>query len=56
MEDNEKLLFSCMEVSNSMLKLQAELYRVERMFEKAEPLYLEAIEILDVTLGPGDLR
>ncbi|ERM95869.1 hypothetical protein AMTR_s00060p00127160 [Amborella trichopoda] len=34
----------------------AELYRIRKEFEKAEPLYLEAIDILDKSLGCDDIR
>lgn len=36
--------------------LQAELYRVRKAFEKAEPLYLEAISILEESFGADDIR
>jgi N-glycosylase/DNA lyase len=35
---------------------QAELYRVKKAFDKAEPLYLEAIKILEESFGPDDVR
>ncbi|KAL6323876.1 hypothetical protein AAG906_005873 [Vitis piasezkii] len=38
------------------LFLQAELYRVKKLFDKAEPLYLEAINILQESFGPEDIR
>ena len=38
------------------LLLQAELYRVQKAFDKAEPLYLEAIDILEEAFGPEDVR
>ncbi|CAL9211336.1 unnamed protein product [Musa hybrid cultivar] len=34
----------------------AELYRVKKAYEKAEPLYLEAINILEDTFGADDVR
>ncbi|KAH7557027.1 hypothetical protein JRO89_XS11G0031400 [Xanthoceras sorbifolium] len=34
----------------------AELYRVKKAFDKAEPLYLEAINILEDSFGPEDIR
>ncbi|XP_048328167.1 uncharacterized protein LOC107417286 isoform X3 [Ziziphus jujuba] len=34
----------------------AELYRVNKAFDKAEPLYLKAIDILEETFGPEDIR
>ncbi|KAH9317967.1 hypothetical protein KI387_019736, partial [Taxus chinensis] len=33
-----------------------ELYRMMKMFEKEKPPYLEAIELLEVTLGPDDMQ
>lgn len=39
-----------------MLLFQAELYRVEKQFDKAEPLYLEAINILEESFGTEDVR
>lgn len=36
--------------------LQAELYRVRKAFEKAEPLYLNAINILEEAFGSEDIR
>lgn len=39
-----------------LLSFQAELYRVKRAFDKAEPLYLEAIGILEESFGPDDIR
>lgn len=36
--------------------LQAELYRIRKTFDKAEPLYLEAINILEESYGPDDIR
>ena len=36
--------------------LQAELYRVRKEFEKAEPLYLDAINILEEAFGKDDIR
>lgn len=35
---------------------QAELYRVNKEFDKAEPLYLEAINILEEAFGHDDVR
>ncbi|GAU22418.1 hypothetical protein TSUD_123050 [Trifolium subterraneum] len=34
----------------------AELYRVKKAFDKAEPLYLEAIKILEESFGPDDIK
>ncbi|WZY88671.1 hypothetical protein YC2023_045406 [Brassica napus] len=34
----------------------AELYRVKKEFDKAEPLYLEAVSILEEYYGPEDVR
>ncbi|KAL6001334.1 hypothetical protein ACLOJK_007068 [Asimina triloba] len=34
----------------------AELYRVRKAFDKAEPLYLEALDILEESFGPEDIR
>ncbi|KAG2406368.1 uncharacterized protein HKW66_Vig0056240 [Vigna angularis] len=34
----------------------AEFYRVKKAFDKAEPLYLEAINILEESFGPDDVR
>ncbi|RWW61912.1 hypothetical protein BHE74_00031027 [Ensete ventricosum] len=34
----------------------AELYRVKKAYEKAEPLYLKAINILEDTFGADDVR
>ncbi|XLR27047.1 hypothetical protein S83_054947, partial [Arachis hypogaea] len=34
----------------------AELYRIKKDFSKAEPLYLEAIDILEEAFGPDDIR
>lgn len=39
-----------------LLSFQAELYRVKKAFDKAEPLYLEAIKILEESFGPDDVR
>lgn len=36
--------------------MQAEIYRVKKLFEKAEPLYLDAIQILEESFGPEDVR
>lgn len=36
--------------------MQAELYRVNRDFDKAEPLYMEAINILEEYFGENDVR
>ncbi|RWW22056.1 hypothetical protein GW17_00013763 [Ensete ventricosum] len=36
--------------------LSAELYRVKKAYEKAEPLYLKAINILEDTFGADDVR
>jgi len=35
---------------------KAELYRVKKEFDKAEPLYLEAVSILEEFYGPDDVR
>ncbi|XP_048633339.1 kinesin light chain isoform X1 [Brassica napus] len=35
---------------------KAELYRVKKEFDKAEPLYLEAVSILEEYYGPEDVR
>jgi hypothetical protein len=35
---------------------QAELKRVRKQFEEAEPLYLETIGILEESFGPDDIR
>lgn len=43
-------------VINIRLLFQAELYRVNKAFDKAEPLYLKAIDILEETFGPEDIR
>ncbi|MQL90765.1 hypothetical protein Taro_023368, partial [Colocasia esculenta] len=40
----------------SSLNNLAELYRVQKAFEKAEPLYLDAINILEEAFGPEDVR
>ncbi|XP_059309960.1 uncharacterized protein LOC132061110 [Lycium ferocissimum] len=34
----------------------AELYRIEKVFNKAEPMYLEAINILEESFGQDDVR
>ncbi|KAJ8427808.1 hypothetical protein Cgig2_029222 [Carnegiea gigantea] len=34
----------------------AELYRVRKSYDKAEPLYLDAIKILEESFGPEDVR
>lgn len=39
-----------------LLYFQAEMYRVKKAFDKAEPLYLEAIKILEESFGPDDVR
>ncbi|XP_050228150.1 uncharacterized protein LOC126677527 isoform X3 [Mercurialis annua] len=39
-----------------LLFFQAELYRVKKAFDKAEPLYLEAVKILEASYGPDDIR
>lgn len=39
-----------------LLLFQAELYRVNKAYNKAEPLYLEAISILEESFGPEDIR
>lgn len=39
-----------------ILQLQAELYRVQKDFDKAEPLYVEAINILEGYYGLNDVR
>lgn len=39
-----------------LLLLQAELYRVNKLYHKAEPLYSEAISILEESFGPEDIR
>lgn len=39
-----------------LLFFQAELYRVNKLYNKAEPLYLEAISILEESFGPEDIR
>jgi hypothetical protein len=36
--------------------LQAEFYRLRKEYEKAELLYLEAIEILEESFGSDDVR
>lgn len=36
--------------------LQAEFYRLKKEYEKAELLYLEAIEILEESFGSDDIR
>lgn len=36
--------------------MQAELYRVKKAFDKAEPLYLDAISILEESYGHDDIR
>uniref|UniRef100_A0A453IM30 Uncharacterized protein n=1 Tax=Aegilops tauschii subsp. strangulata TaxID=200361 RepID=A0A453IM30_AEGTS len=40
----------------SALKNLAEFYVLRKEFEKAEPLFLEAIEILEQSFGPDDIR
>ncbi|CAM0948814.1 unnamed protein product [Alopecurus aequalis] len=40
----------------SALNNLAEFYRLRKEYEKAEPLYLEAIEILEQSFGPDDIR
>ncbi|KAH7533243.1 hypothetical protein FEM48_Zijuj04G0109600 [Ziziphus jujuba var. spinosa] len=42
--------------ATTWLLFQAELYRVNKAFDKAEPLYLKAIDILEETFGPEDIR
>lgn len=39
-----------------LLLFQAELYRVKKEFDIAEPLYLEAINILQESFGAEDIR
>lgn len=39
-----------------LLLFQAELYRVNKAYNKAEPLYLDAISILEESFGPEDIR
>ena len=46
-------LFLCL---HFFLFFQAELHRVNKAFDKAEPLYLQAIDILEQTFGPNDVR
>ncbi|KAJ4706906.1 Kinesin light chain 3 [Melia azedarach] len=41
---------------NYSLYFRAELYRVKKVFDKAGPLYLEAINILQESFGPEDIR
>lgn len=36
--------------------MQAEFYRLKKKYEKAELLYLEAIEILEESFGSNDIR
>lgn len=36
--------------------LQAELFRVKKDFDSAEPLYVEAINILEENFGINDIR
>lgn len=53
--------YECLFTFNSLFfflswQLQAELYRVRKAFKKAEPLYLEAIDILEESFGPEDIR
>lgn len=52
--------YECLITFNSLFLLswllQAELYRVKKEFKKAEPLYLEAINILEESFGPVDIR
>jgi hypothetical protein len=43
-------------ISNIILSPQAEFYRLTKEYEKAEPLYMEAIEILEQSFGPDDIR
>lgn len=40
----------------TLLLFQAELFRVQKQFDKAEPLYWEAIKILEESFGPEDIR
>nr|BAK02344.1 predicted protein [Hordeum vulgare subsp. vulgare] len=40
----------------SALNNLAEFYRLRKEYEKAEPLYLEEIEILEQSFGPDDIR
>jgi len=40
----------------SALNNLAEFYRLRKEYEKAEPLYMEAIEILEQSFGPDDIR
>lgn len=35
---------------------QAELYRVQKSYDRAEPLYLDAISILEEAFGQDDVR
>ncbi|RZR78632.1 hypothetical protein BHM03_00004045 [Ensete ventricosum] len=42
--------------SDRELICEAELYRVKKAYEKAEPLYLKAINILEDTFGADDVR
>lgn len=46
----------CVHIILLFLTFQAELYRVKKLFDKAEPLYLEAISILEGSYGPEDIR
>lgn len=36
--------------------IQAEFYRVQKLYDKAEPLYLDGISILEEAYGPDDVR
>lgn len=54
------LLLCCYLVPQKFVKilflLQAELYKVKKDYAKAEPLYLEAINILEEYFGINDIR
>ncbi|CAL5326699.1 unnamed protein product [Camellia sinensis] len=41
---------------NQPIWSKAELYRVKKAYDKAEPLYLEAVKILEESFGPEDIR
>ncbi|XP_056173061.1 uncharacterized protein LOC130139651 isoform X2 [Syzygium oleosum] len=45
-----------LESLSSMPRINAELYEVMKAFDKAEPLYLEAVNILEESFGPQDIR
>ncbi|OVA01125.1 Dak phosphatase [Macleaya cordata] len=53
-----QMMFLLNWLNKSLLSIlvQAELYRVKRAFDEVEPLYLEAINILEESFGSEDIR